>query len=373
MITQASQYRYVVNPQPVASGIRGDILPVLDGGKKASVNSYEDMCYLVEMCRERIHWTSGYNDQGNPPVGMFSPKHLVDDKRVLDYLGWVRVHDRSFGDYDSSLVTPDWNGGGLAYPVFGTSWRDLYETWFGTMAMPPRSSVFPAPFSEDADTLRRLYYDYGSMKRYVFMSSQDVVKEEDVDTFERVPKHLLMVQNGKSINGGVEYGSATYPAYQTAWDGGAIVDTYTQLQANPMRLYVRSPFLKNPITNTAYYSSPHIYAAWDVGGDWYDSAGIGHGFGFDFIADMGTASMALSSAHSLYEGYCEVPVGSLPVVRLMYNTALSWAMSNVAGFSGASKRSLSVYLYYMFLDTGEIDHVSNLPSAWTWTPPQTQA
>ena len=379
MIETAADFLYVANAR---TGIRYDqtILPAVEAaGKVPCVDAYADLPYLVEMARERAFWTGGGGDVSNI---VYNYDNAAG--RLLDERTWYRglcdaaitaINDKAESGI-CSLIPAAWSDASLSYPLvsYDYQWRpDCFHTWRRTMSVPRCApSVVPRP--AENDTLRRLFYDFSQMKRYMFDSATTITSVENLDytaVGDDVVKCAVAYPRGGSPSG-----QATQWPY-IAWTKDAAVTYYIC----GIRGYIKSPFLVNP-SGSAYYGSMNVYALWygDFGWKQYEQSQT-ESCHVNLLYKLQPATVTVDGVTMGtavgypvdFDGYATVSdYQTQQMIYQVRNAAKSYAESQGYNESGYYY-SGSVILGQLIFDTGVIDHHANLPSAWTWTPPQTQA
>lgn len=282
MLTQAADYRYCT---PIAAGIKGSVLPMVDGTAAARVNRYEDVAFLVEAVRERYDWDYGrpggrklyvYDSDGTPSVipdfercGIVARRHspldnLVDT--ISNGLPTINQYAPTFAASAYSIAAANWDNGptGSSFPVISIPdpgeflpAQSSFDLLFANAAIARDSaSIATVPRIVEGDTLRAMYSDIAKMRRFVFHEEPNPLHNVPFDdtTFNaRFESWMVALQTD-------ERSSLTTPrlgwqAPTESYPDGRFFNSYP----GSLTFYIRKPFVVNALTQAQYYSTGTAY------------------------------------------------------------------------------------------------------------------
>ena len=174
MITTAGGYRYLT-PRRVA----GNIVPAVDSTGAERVSRFEDAQYLVEMARERYHWTIGPSADLSLIAPAYETTGFPLTHELLSQLANAVHSGGTIGDFadafDCALIAADADmRPGEAAFRYGQRQEYAAEKWRAGKGVARTSPAANAvPRVEELDTYRRLYRDLSNMKRYVLRNDAD--------------------------------------------------------------------------------------------------------------------------------------------------------------------------------------------------------
>lgn len=377
MLTDASHYRYIANPGPVAAGIHNPphIVPVRDGTAAACIETYEDYCYLVEMARERHHWSYG-GDPDPYAVSGFDPALVTEDKDTLDSLSALAldIDDASAMSYYSGTIVPvDWTE--PAYPLVKNHTAGegyALDAWRATMRLSRVTPSRNAPLPLKIDSLRYFYRDFGNMSRYMFgadTAKMNQTEFEALTDYSGYP-HVVggVMQGNRTVfepgNPDRQYSEAVAPWVSESWRSGTSDGLYG-CEAN-FSYYIRSPFCLDP-SATRYYQSVQVYLSVGCDVSWGTGPDAGSAT-VTAVFKMVPASVATVSGLAGLEGVVSLQFPRQAMKSLLLTPMNSWCENNIAGYSAASVKFCGVTVNSVYFDTGAIEHVSNIPPSWDWQP-----
>ena len=280
MLTQASDYRYCT---PIAAGIKGSVLPMVDGTAAARVNRYEDVAFLVEAVRERYDWDYGrsggrkmyvYNDGTPSVIPDFESCSVVARRNMhlVDMVGeignglptideWPRI---TFGADVYSIAAANWDNG-ITVPVIsipddpttGLPTQTSFGLLFANAAIARDSALIATvPRIVEGDTLRAMYSDIAKMRRFVFHEELNPLHNVPFDdaTFNERPESWMVALQTD------ERSSLTTPrlgwqAPTESYPDGRFFNSYP----GSLTFYIRKPFVVNALTQAQYYSTGTAY------------------------------------------------------------------------------------------------------------------
>lgn len=276
MLTQASDYRYCT---PIAAGIRGSVLPMVDGTAAARVNRYEDVAFLVEAVRERYDW-----DIGRPRGVLPHPSDAVGDfescgvvaRRNTPLVDLVNAVGNDLHTVDESvpvggafsLAAADWDSGlsGSSFPIISlpddpsSSVYPEHESAYylfqnAAISRDTTPSVLP-PRIVEGDTFRTMHDDIAKMKRFVFGETLTPLHNGSFDdtTFKaRDEKWMVALQTDDRSD-----------LYTPRLQWFASSGSYTNDFPGTLTFYIRKPFVVNALAQTRYYQSGTAYPAFHL-------------------------------------------------------------------------------------------------------------
>lgn len=371
MLTQASDYRYCT---PIAAGIKGSVLPMVDGTGAACVNRYEDIAFLVEAARERRDWNYG-RPYGNPAYANVAsrferPEGVVARgggsnfaKSALNQLvSFFKTEDSFMSpDYMSGTFLPhDWRAG--TRPVYAISDQAGHldaaiNAFFSGVQPIPRqcSAISSVPRPLECGTLRAIHADAASMKRVMFRTNGQPISRvpfDDAQFHGNRASHIVVLREPDS--GSVS--TAAYSRYEYS-----VIQEEASYYDNPASwtFFIRKPFYKNPITGSPYYQSltAHINFVCEYSYDLENNTGVsvidqtmlvpGASVPVEaFDTDHFGAKFTIDFTTSLLRGYLGMFILELQR-NPPYNGTLTAAQVEVGD---------------IFLDTGVIELPSTVPS-----------
>lgn len=398
MIETAADFLYVANAR---TGIRYDqtILPAVEAaGKAPCVDAYADLPYLVEMARERAFWV---NEGGAGIAPLFDASHIVDERYPLVEV--CRAIHGSMPDCTEDmtggvvLMAADWPGP-EHFPQTAATRADLdafFKIGAGIQRYAPSRRNVPRP--AENDTLRRAYYDMMRMTRYTLWGG---VVQCAVNNFPQYSPYgggidfLLPVvrywTHHDTIDGDTtdQSGNTTFTWHLgKQWrtrSGTYGVREYGEYSYGGVDVYVRKPFLLVPgydpqdlQSARLYWTSAAAYEVYRCNVQWTTTAS-GHTDGVFYMIVFGDGASTTfvsipATVNQYYDGY----VGPYPGCSLAsLQSKLAFAEDSIPAYfpqyatDKADEKPVSVRidLVDLIFDV-EVTHNANLPSAWTWTPP----
>lgn len=398
MIETAADFLYVANAR---TGIRYDqtILPAVEAaGKVPCVDAYADLPYIVEMARERAFWANG-SDMGIAPL--FDASHIVDDRYPLvEVCRAIHISIPDFtkgrvGRIRINLVAADWPGPEHFPQTVATAEDLLAFMQIGAGIQRYAPSRYNVPHPVENDTLRRAYYDMMRMKRYLLWG----LLQSAINNFPHyVPSSnentLLPVvrywTRHDSIDGDTtdQSGNTTFTWYlgkQWATRSGTYgVREYGEYSYGGVDVYVRKPFLLVPgydpqdlQSARLYWSSAAAYEVYRCQVEYTTPvSGVTGGIFYMIVFGDG-ASTTFTPTPAIVNQYYDGYVGTYPGCSLAsLQSKLAFAEDSIPAYfpqyatDKAEEKPVSVRidLFDLIFDV-EVTHNANLPSAWTWTPP----
>lgn len=373
MLTQASDYRYCT---PIAAGIKGSVLPMVDGTGAACVNRYEDIAFLVEAARERRDWNRGrfYGtpDYANVASQFERPEGVVARGGGSNFANSALNQLVSFFKAEPSFMSPgyhsgtflphDWRAG--IYPVYAISDHaqslDLaINAFFSGVSPIPRqcSAVSGVPLPLECGTLRAIHADAASMKRVMFQTNGQPISNASFDDAQfhgNSATHIVVLREPDS-------GSVSTAAYSRYYHSTISGDTGYYDNPASWTFFIRKPFYKNPITGNPYYQSltAHINFVCEYSYDLGNNTGVSVFDQTMLVPGMSVAVAAFDTDHfaakftidfttSLLRGYLGMFIQELQR-NPPYNGTLTMAQVAVGGD--------------IFLDTGVIELPSTVPDS----------
>ena len=174
MITTANGYRFTLTPfSPLMTEITGEIIPVTDGTASERVPRMENIAYLTEMAREIGYWSRPAPYTKARPNWVRSYDHS-DHRLEKTMLGEIsRTARDSFGaSARSSLGLQSYSGVipmgwtcPMTFPIVRTG-SGAFDAMVATMGL-ARCSTGVIPVLPETDSLRRAFYDFGQMRRFI--------------------------------------------------------------------------------------------------------------------------------------------------------------------------------------------------------------
>lgn len=337
--------------------VRGWTLPDVDGTGAERVSRFEDAQYLVEMARERYHWTIGpsavtadiapaYEETGYPLVrrilrelanavtGRFGSG---DDFPQIRALGDPYAVDAWLIPADADLATRTASAAhafqtmSSYLPSVPSEWKQglaldrVTPAGYASRRVPNTSEV---PFPESCDTYRCLFRDLGNMKRWLLRCSCGGQCHASGFDASVAPADGVSHIVGPVQVGGEYYGKQHFdsPEYGTDWeysadetDGKLCWDarsnsnmtavylwsrssnsTSLSTLIGTFRFYIRTPFYFKgyPNEDDTYYavggSKLYVAAGASVEFDWGEGEGYDIG-AFDILFMYSLADLGVSA------------------------------------------------------------------------------
>lgn len=373
MLTSADQYQFI---EPIAEGIKGEILPVVDGSPKVAVEAYEDTCFIAEAIQERRFWTNGKTQD---PYNDFSPTDLTVSKGVLDQFIWEIKNYLIYGNsWDSNPIIPlDWQE--PEYPLTDTQSTygitEFYNSMLQNRNLPEAASV-----ALDVNDLRYIYRELSNTKRYLLRPLDAIYTETSaasILTPERMAnkdKAMFMVQKGSrmvlSRNGDTlveTYKEDTAYPY-TEWvmndDGG--MDIYSGSYSSILFL-IKNGFLRSPITGAQYYEKltfyPQALARIRI---------IHEGETLTVYRRVlqKAASFAVSIGSDSFAGADSEFTLSFnsPIARWFNLFKVDAENAIKEEYPGCTVESIRITIDSFAFATSEVTHDTHIPDEWEWQP-----
>ena len=390
MITNAAGYRFTLTPfSPLMTEITGEIIPVTDGTASEGVPRMENIAYLTEMAREIGYWARP------APYTKAAPNWVLtydcDDRRLektmLGEISSTAKNDFAvdynkslgYGDY-CGVIPTDWTCP-MTFPIVRTG-SGAFDAMVATMVL-ARCSTGVIPDVPETDSLRRAYYDFGQMRRFLLSSyDPNLTNPQWADYVEAMRAsgdgflhyHLTgpMVQSDGSSTV-TEYGqSSTIPGYVSpmmaqGWDSSEST-TYTKTVSANLCVLVNIYYYRSGLTTGTTWL-PSTMQGWaNFTGEARLSTGsiipLSAVFPttFNFTSTVGRTS----PFYGLGQAFYSTGIGTQ--MPQLFNLLNSWCVSNIPQWS--SKRSyLSMNLISLHADSGILNLPSEIASSgWNWTP-----
>ena len=377
MLTQATDYRYCT---PIAAGIKGSVLPMVNGTAAARVNRYEDVAFLVEAVRERYDWNYGrpggrkqyvYDSDGTPSVipdfercGIVARRHspldnLVD--AISNRLPTINQYAPTFGSSAYSIAAANWDNGqtGSPFPVISIPdpgeflpAQSSFDLLFANAAIARDSaSIATVPRIVEGDTLRAMYSDIAKMKRFVFHEELNPLHNVPFDdaTFNERPESWMVALQ-------TDNRSTLYTPRLTWFESSG---TYYNNLPGTLAFYIRKPFAVNALTQTRYYSMGTAYPEFLLTYTVEDSQGTWHVFQTSAIFRIVNVSVAPVSTAN-FEGSFTIEMSS---GRMEGYIGLIMQKLRQSSLVQGSLQSVGITFSSICFDTGSIALPSTVPDS----------
>ena len=389
MITTADGYRFTLTPfSPLMTEITGEIIPVTDGTASERVPRMENIAYLTEMAREIGYWARP------APYTKAAPNWVLtydcDDRRIeRTILGEISstakndfaVHYNEsllYGGY-CGVIPKDWTCP-MTFPIVRTG-SGAFDAMVATMVL-ARCSTGVIPDVPETDSLRRAYYDFGQMRRFLLSSyDPNLTNPQWADYVEAMRAsgdgflhyHLTgpMVQSDGSSTV-TEYGqSSTIPGYVSPmmaqeWDSSEST-TYTKTVSANLCVLVNIYYYRSGLTTGTPYLANSLNGWVVVNGEYRVRGGSNVIYTAVFPTTFSLESTV--SRNSLFYGrgqaFYNTPIGTQ--IPQLFTQVNSWLSSNVPNWS--QREWLSVNLQSIHVDSGVLTLPSEIASSgWSWRP-----
>ena len=389
MIRNAADYRFTLTPSsPILQEISGDIIPVTDGTASECVPRLENIAYLTEMAREIGYWSRP------APYTKAAPNWVqtydCDDRRIeRTILGEIsstakdefaaRDNDLfSYGGY-CGVIPTDWTCP-MTFPIVRTG-SGAFDAMVATMVL-ARCSTGVIPDVPETDSLRRAYYDFGQMRRFLLSSYDpnltnpkwsDYVEAMRASGDGFLHYHLTgpMVQSDGSSTV-TEYGqSSTIPGYVSPmmaqeWDSSEST-TYTKTVSANLCALVNIYYYRSGLTTGTQYLANSLNGWVVVNGEYRVRGGSNVIYTAVFPTTFSLGSTV--SRNSLFYGrgqaFYNTPIGTQ--IPQLFTQVNLWLSYNVPNWS--QREWLSVNLRSIHVDSGVLTLPSEIASTgWSWRP-----
>ena len=369
MLTQASDYRYCT---PIAAGIKGSVLPMVDGTAAARVNRYEDVAFLVEAVRERYDWDVGRSGGTTQWLDWMVPNYDGSCVAVRDDLADLVKHLsngnwRPLGTIDEisvgwfSLASDTWDNGlsGSSFPVIsipddpstGRPSQASYDLLFANAAIARDSaSIAAVPRIVEGDTFRALYSDIAKMKRFVFHENLyplHNVQFDDTTFNARSEDWMVALQTDNRSD-----------LYTPRLGWFASSGSYYNDYPGTLTFYIRKPFVVNALTQTRYYSTGTVYPL----------------FGLTYITEDSQGNWDFWTTSAIFR-IVNVSVDPVSSANFGGSFTIDMSSSRMQGYIGlimqrlqqsplvtGSIQSIGITLEWIYFDPGVITLQSTVPT-----------
>ena len=389
MITTADGYRFTLTPfSPLMTEITGEIIPVTDGTASERVPRMENIAYLTEMAREIGYWARP------EPYTKAAPNWVLpydcDDRRlektILGEISSTAKNDfavdynksLAYGDY-CGVIPTDWTCP-MTFPIVRTG-SGAFDAMVATMVL-ARCSTGVIPDVPETDSLRRAYYDFGQMRRFLLSSyDPNLTNPKWADYVEAMRAsgdgflhyHLTgpMVQSDGSSTV-TEYGQSSTihgyvsPMMAQEWDSSEST-TYTKTVSANLCELVNIYYYRSGLTTGTPYLANSLNGWVVVSGEYRVRGGSNVIYTavfpttFSFASTVGRTSPFYGRGQAFYN----TPIGTQ--IPQLFTQVNSWLSSNVPNWS--QREWLSVKLQSIYVDSGVLTLPSEIASSgWNWTP-----
>lgn len=365
MLTQATDYRYCT---PIAAGIKGSVLPMVDGTAAARVNRYEDVAFLVEAVRERCDWDFGRPGGSTQWLDWMVPGYdgscvaVRDDfADLVKHLsnGWRPLGTAGDTGYDYSMASENWDNGlsGSSFPVISIPdpgeilpAQSSLDLLFANAAIARDSaSIATVPRIAEGDTLRAMYSDIAKMKRFVFNEELNPLHNVPFDdaTFNERPESWMVALQTDN--------RSTLDTPRLTWFESS--GTYYTNLPGTLTFYIRKPFAVNALTQARYYSMGTAYPVFHLTYTVKDSQGTWHVFETSAIFRIVNVSVAPVSTAN-FEGSFTIEMSS---GRMEGYIGLIMQKLRQSSLVQGSVQSVGISFSNICFDTGSIALPSTVP------------
>lgn len=389
MITTANGYRFTLTPlSPLMTEITGEIIPVTDGTASEGVPRMENIAYLTEMAREIGYWARP------APYTKAAPNWVLtydcDDRRlektILGEISSTAKNDFAvhynesllYGGY-CGVIPADWTCP-MTFPIVRTG-SGAFDAMVATMVL-ARCSTGVIPDVPETNSLRRAYYDFGQMRRFLLSSyDPNLTNPKWADYVEAMRAsgdgflhyHLTgpMVQSDGSSTV-TEYGQSSTihgyvsPMMDQEWDSSGST-TYTKTVSANLCALVNIYYYRSGLTTGTPYLANSLNGWVVVNGEYRVRGGSNVIYTAVFPTTFSLESTV--SRNSLFYGrgqaFYNTPIGTQ--IPQLFTQVNSWLSSNVPNWS--QREWLSVKLRSIHVDSGVLTLPSEIASTgWSWRP-----
>ena len=388
MITTENGYRFTLTPfSPLMTEITGEIIPVTDGTASERVPRMENIVYLTEMAREIGYWARPAAYAASRPNWVLSYNH--EDRRLeKTMLGEIATTakdefaacERVFPGGYCGVISPNWESS-ETYPIVRTG-AGAIDDLVASMGL-ARCSTGVIGNVPETLTLRRAFYDFGQMRRFLlcFLNpytstplrwADYVAAMKDGDAL--VNYHMtgpMVVNDGDTSVTELDSTStvAGYvpPTFEQEWDSSGSV-TYTKSTSSSLCSVVNIYYYRTGLTTGTTWL-PSTMQGW---ANFTGEARLSTGSIIPFSAVFPTTFSFTSTVgrtspfYGLGQAFYSTGIGTQ--MPQLFNLLNSWCVSNIPLWS--SKRSyLSMSLASLHADSGILNLPSEIASSgWNWTP-----
>ena len=365
--------------------ITGEIIPVTDGTASEGVPRMENIAYLTEMAREIGYWARPAAYAASRPNWVLSYNH--EDRRLeKTMLGEIARTARdefaagvSTGGY-CGVIPQNW-AASETYPIVRTG-AGAIDALVSSMGL-ARCSTGVIGDVPDTLTLRRAFYDFGQMRRFLMCflnpyTSTPLRWADYVAAMKAgdalVNYHMtgpMVVNDGDTSVTELDSTStvAGYvpPTFAQEWDSSGSV-TYTKSTSSSLCSVVNIYYYRTGLTTGTTWL-PSTMQGW---ANFTGEARLSTGSTILLSAVFPTTFSLTSTVgrtspfYGLGQAFYSTGIGTQ--MPQLFNLLNSWCVSNIPLWS--SKRSyLSMSLKSLHADSGIITLPSEIASSgWNWTP-----
>lgn len=389
MITTAAGYRFTLPPfSPSRTEITGGIIPVTDGTASVGVPRMENIAYLTEMAREIGYWADP------APYTAANPNYITnynrDDRRLERYvLGEIaRCAKNDFGVRGeaelkgySGVIPVEWAlPSGMSYPIVKVG-AGAIDSLIETMSL-ARCSTGVIPVITETDTLRRAFYDFGQMRRFLmrFLSPGGTnlrwadyaraMADGNAVQYHHMTGPMVQGDGGTTVT---ENGATTTvdgyvsPSFSQEWRGGSV--NYTKSISNSLCAVVDIYYYRPGLTTGTPYLANTLNGWASFTAEARTNDGVGTLLSVVVPTTFTLASVITSRASPFYglgQAIYNTPIGG--EMAQHFAALNSWCGNNIPNWS-TKRESLAIGSMRLQADSGVLSLPSEIASAgWGWTP-----
>ena len=383
MIQNANGYRFTT--VPFTGEIKGLIVPTADGTASENVIRLENVCYLTEMARETGYWAwpQPYTRAAPNWVGSYDVNKRIIYKSVLDEVADTArlqfgVTSRISKSGSVGVIPMGWTCP-LTFPIVRTG-SGAFDAMVATMGL-PRCSTGVIPVLPETDSLRRAFYDFGQMRRFILcplsLFSAGARWSDFVTLMKTDDNCLYYHLTGPMVQGDgattvTEAGQSSdipglvTPSMSQEWDSGGSV-TYTRTAAAPLCMVVNTYYYREGLTTGTPWLSGSLNGWAVVNGEYRVRGGSNVIYTAVFPITFSLASTVgrTSPFYGIGQAIYNTAVGNqMPQLFTQIN---SWCAANVENWS--RREWLSINLAALYGDSGVLTLPTEIESTgWAWRP-----
>ena len=384
MIRNANGYRFTT--VPFTGEIKGLIVPTADGTASEKVIRLENVCYLTEMARETGYWADPQPNKRAAPnwVGSYDVNKRIIYKSVLDEVADTArlqfgVTSRISHSGSVGVIPMGWTNPQL--PIIrldSGAWDELTST----MVL-PRCSVGNLPYIPETLNLRRSYYDFSQMRRFLleFMdlpSTSPHLWSDYVAAMSAGDEFAYHHGTGPFVRDDgqtsvTEFGQTTSVAgylpssFSQGWDASGSV-SYTKSVTASLAVVINAYYYRQSLTSGIPYLANSLNGWIVINGEARTKDGVGRLYTAVFPITLTFASVVSRTSPFYGVGQAIYNTDYGTQMPQFFSLINSWMSTNIPDWD--SKREwLSATAVKVYGDSGKLTLPTEIESTgWAWRP-----